>query len=606
MIYDDKPGVPWFEGTRDMGGWLLTMGQGPSNRVLAELADAGPIAVDLEGEGLKPPASDRLHCVGVGTAEHVVVADPRDRVQFEALRAAFLRAPRLDMHNSAFDAPILHRVGVLPLDCVDKITDTLIYARAALPERTASKKLADLAVSILGREKGADLLMRAAKTEGITKSQLFTRYDIDRPLYVEGNALDVISTALLIEPLRRRLLERLTFGHPFTEWGVTGEEAARLVEREQVINRWGLRQSCVGLEVDYNFADEFADRNDAALSEAARLLEGVGVSPGDSASAVALMDTLGVVPGPQRHPRLKNGKPSGAKKYLERINHPVMELFLRHKEQSKIQNDYLTKMRDLSVNGRIHPSVNILGASSSGRMSYSGFPIQQLPEGARGMILLPESESIDWAQIEPVVAANLAGDSAVLGPYERGEEKIYDTVGRMAGVGYKPAKVVLLAGMYGQGIPLLSSNLNVSEDEARTVQANVRAGMPTTFGFFDSIKQMARQHRLVPTVSGRILTVPMQKNDDGDYRVATHMAVNYLIQGSAYDLLAEVIWTCYQLGIHPGVYLAMHDELVVNKAVAEIVQMLMAAPPAALIRRAGRIPVLRTDRASLGTRWASV
>jgi DNA polymerase-1 len=386
-----------------------------------------------------------------------------------------------------------------------------------------------------------------------------------------------------------------------------------MLEREQVINRGRLRRSMKGFLVDFDFADRFADQYDGHLANAAQLLEKEGIKAGDSASLVRWADKNDLIPPPADHARLKNGEPSGNKKLLERIAHPVVKLFLLHKEQNKTQADYLTKMRDFSVNGRVYPTVAIFGAAQTGRASMGSPPFHQFPGGARGMVLAEDGDpwtSIDWSQIEPVVAANLAGDMAVLHAYETGVGDPYLSIATLAGITRPQGKVVLLADMYGQGIKLMASNLHIPHwdlDRAKAIKAAARAAYAVTAQHFDRIKAAAREHQVIPTVSGRILPVQRQLNDDtGRWEVATHMAVNYHVQGSAYDMLAETLYQTEVRGLGDQVHITMHDETVVSTAAADEIEQIMRTPPPALVRLAGRTPVLRTDRADLGERWAYV
>ena len=78
------------------------------------------------------------------------------------------------------------------------------------------------------------------------------------------------------------------------------------------------------------------------------------------------------------------------------------------------------------------------------------------------------------------------------------------------------------------------------------------------------------------------------------------------IQGSAYDVLANSIVEMDRRGIGDHIQLAMHDELVVDTEVAEEVQQIMLTPPEFLITWAERVPVLRTDRADMGSAWTKV
>jgi hypothetical protein len=84
----------------------------------------------------------------------------------------------------------------------------------------------------------------------------------------------------------------------------------------------------------------------------------------------------------------------------------------------------------------------------------------------------------------------------------------------------------------------------------------------------------------------------------------THKTVNYFVQGSQYDLLAETLIRIKEAGLAKAIYIAMHDELVVSKSAAHDVQQIMRTPPERLIWMSGRVPVLRTDIADLGERWA--
>jgi hypothetical protein len=53
------------------------------------------------------------------------------------------------------------------------------------------------------------------------------------------------------------------------------------------------------------------------------------------------------------------------------------------------------------------------------------------------------------------------------------------------------------------------------------------------------------------------------------------------------------------------VYLLMHDEIVCDAEAAHDIRKIMETPPERLVMMAGRTPVLRTDMAHLGERWAA-
>ena len=151
--------------------------------------------------------------------------------------------------------------------------------------------------------------------------------------------------------------------------------------------------------------------------------------------------------------------------------------------------------------------------------------------------------------------------------------------------------------MYGQGAAGLSERINKTETQASMIRKSMMSAMPASAAWMGRVTEVAENYNCVPTAGGRIVAV----DRGGAFR-----AVNYMVQGSAYDVLAHTIATMWRLGISDKLYLAMHDEVVVSTPVAETVQDIMQTPPPWLVRAAGRLPVLRTDREDLGGTWLKV
>ncbi|MFC6017776.1 DNA polymerase [Plantactinospora solaniradicis] len=577
-----------------------TVGREPAIRAAMFLAEHEPyLALDIETEGVDALAM-RLKVVTVGSANHAVVLDPRDPAQADAVRRALEIARVLVVHNSPFDVPVLVRHGLMRLADVSKVKDTLVYCRLAEPDERTSKSLLAAGHRYLHTSKD-DVLGSAFKALGLTKSAGFKTFDIDRPIYVQGAAFDVILTARLLPVVRAAAYDRLTKDHPFTSWGVSGADADELVEREQTINHIFVRRSAVGIRVDLEYLDGYRADVRAQQDADRALLEAEGVRPGHGGSLTGWLDQRGLLP--ENHPRTeKTGAPAATKDALARLEHPVAVAFVRLKQTEKIERDYLQKVVDLSdEHDRIHPTTTILGAAT-GRMSMSGPPLQQFSGPARGILLADRGDSltsIDWSQIEPVVAANIARDQAVLTGYEDGSSDLYTTVAKAAGIVRKKAKVMLLAQMYGEGMTKLSQDLGINIKDAWELRDTVFRAMPRVGRLIKKLRDIGEQHRLVFTLSGRIVPVP-----SGQFGVAVHKAVNYFVQGGAYDVLADTLIRIDQAGLSDAVYLAMHDELVVSTAAAEDVRKIMESPPERLCRMSGRVPVLRTDRADLGDRWS--
>ncbi len=621
------PPVPAFEGTQELPslGATIHLGRRAAIAGAIMLVRMGvPLSCDIETEGKDAPASRYTKCVSFADApegRHAVILDPRDEAQRKVILWVFDNVSEIVFHNAPFDVPnlVTSKYGQLfTEDYAMKVTDTLIYARLAEPDSRVPKSLGACANRYLGMNFDAKGIEAAGKAVGMkNRTEVYRDMDIDRPVYVRGAAADVVATARLLPALRKAALTRLMVGHPFDGWGVTGSEALRLLEREQKLNRMMLRNSGVrGLRVDLDYLDDFNERYAEKIHTWEMTLAEYDIRPGVSADMARWLDAQGLVP--DWYPRNKDGSPKGDKDNLPKINHPLAKVFLEHKNAVHVLNDYLHKVRDLAVDHgergmRIHPVVNFL-AAVSGRMSVGSPPYQQFPAEARGVIVADPGRgrtSIDWSQIEPVVIANIAGQVDMLEGYEAGTMDFYDAVSNAAGIARKPAKTQTLGSLYGQGLALTASKLEVDIEEAKRIKRAVFAPMPKVENLVSTLREIAEQYQLVPTISGRMLPIPSgwyenKRTGEKEWSVQSHKGPNYTTQGSAYDVLAEAMLSCEEQGYGDAVHMAMHDETVVDTEAAEDIQKIMSTPPEALIRHAGRTPVLRTDMTHMGERWQYV
>src|SRR5690606_13120494 len=260
-----------------------------------------------------------------------------------------------------------------------------------------------------------------------------------------------------------------------------GDEAWDLVEREQRMNRVLLRRSVRGLRVDLEYLDRYREENQAEIDANTAVLEKADITPTNPNTLVAVLEEQGAIP--EYHPKTKTGKWSTQAAHLEKLDHPLATAFVGRKKLVKNDDHYLANVVDLASSAdRIHPQVNLLDATT-GRMSMRSPPIQQFPGTARGTILADDGDeptSNDWTQIEPVIAANLAGDVDVIQRYEDPSVKadMYTPVAEKAGLDRKHAKTILLGLLYGLGMEKLARNLECSVEEAYELRRAVFKAMP--------------------------------------------------------------------------------------------------------------------------------
>jgi DNA polymerase-1 len=564
------------------------------------------VAMDIETPGLD--RNFEINCVTVawhgGDGKvHSALLDPlRNYSDATLLNAVRVRARGYIFHSAPFDVPALWHHGFFGPAEIDRVIDTLVLSKMAWPNPydpvTGNHDLSSLSVRLLGMNEFAGGMDKAFKAAGFkNRTAGYEGMDIDSPIYRLGAMADTVAT-LRIEPLIRHACRRQLTDHPFdTLASTTDAEADEVIAQTETVNRVMLYRTAVGIAVDQEYLAKYAERVDIDRKRALAELNAAGLD-GGSGKGPALVKYLHEIGElPDNWPTTGTGRLSSTKDLLDGLDHPLTRAQRFLAETDKVLNIYLDKVnRQSAVTGRCHPQVKVLGASQTGRMSYSSPELQQFSEDARP-ILIDDGQglsSIDWSQIEPVMMGLLAKDAQFLAPYEAGQD-LYEPIMEACSIDRKLAKVVLLATMYGQGTLALSGRIDKTEKQATLIRREMLRAMPESAKWMTKVSAIADQYGKVPTAGGRILPV------DAGFR-----AVNYMIQGTAYDVLAHTITEMKRRGISEHLYLAMHDEVVVSTPVAAEVREIMQTPPPWLTRVAGRVPVLRTDREDMGGTWLKV
>jgi DNA polymerase I len=574
-----------------------TVGDGEGAVRLARTATR--LACDIETAGLYDEMWD-VRAVTVADTQRAYVLDPH--VNRAAIIDALAAAPELVFHNAPFDVPVLCGLGFMSVADVAKVNDTLVSARLAMPSDKGGRGLGQIAVRYLGADydyakKHAEAGWR--EVTGLPKAEMFRRSGLFSEAYCIYAAMDAILTARLVEALPAAVA-RHTADHPFR----TSGDAAAIVHREQTINRLVLARSCRGIELDFDVIDELRAEMRSAAIDADAVLRDWDIDTEASPvkvkeTVVARLDQLEVLPS--GHRRLNNGNPSADKRQLAHVTHPIVDALNVRSMAERFQADYLDKMLRVSRGTLIHPQVAV-AAAVTGRMSYSVPPLQQYPKSIRRMMRFPgPAVSLDWSSIEPVLFANLTGETALLEHFEAGGD-IYEPVAAAAGVTRKTAKVVLLAQLYGQGARALGTGLGLDENETKALVAKVMDPLTEIRAATRAIRNLGDRYGRVQTLSLRVCPIDPDPAS-GNHRYIGYKGVNYVVQGSAYDLLAEALLKVHETGLGDEVYAVVHDEIVVSATAADEVEHIMRTPPPALVERAGRTPILRVGRAELGTHW---
>ena len=575
------------------------------------------IALDTETAGTDGIKRFHTKCVTASwwhsdTDVMSVIVEPHDLEGKALLRALCGTAETLVLHNAPFDIPPLYHYGWIALDDVLKVADTLVLARMGMTSKQNGRALEDLA-PVYGGIADSDISMRQLfGMLGHTQVEGWQAYDASTATYRIGAMSDTAATLRLYPQLRRMVRDYLT-NTPFAEEVIRahgtrdmGAIADYLINREQRTNQIMLRRSALGLAVNMDYLTQYLEKTGQEYEQTRGLLYAHGMESTVTSSGDFLMEVLAAqgIAGDD-WPRTATGKLAADKKTLEAFSHiPLVNAHLKSSNIGKIIA-YLEKIKEHhSITGRVHPEVNVLGASATGRMSYSEPPLQQFPADARPIICSDSGRewvSVDWSSIEPVIIANVARDDAFIESFEAGNDLYMpltsDTVTR------KQAKVLLLGALYGRGNASIAREMGVTLEEAKAKHTQMFAPMPRVASLIDTLRITSAREGCISTADGRLLTIaPDPKTGE----IHGYKGVNYFVQGSAYSALSEAINAVADAGLGDAIQIAIHDELVFDRAYLDQIRPLMSTPPYWLRNLCQRNVIFRTDANDLSTFWQYV
>ena len=246
--------------------------------------------------------------------------------------------------------------------------------------------------------------------------------------------------------------------------------------------------------------------------------------------------------------------------------------------------DLLNKCEGISariVDGRIHPLLNPVGATTTARMSSSGPNLQNMSKTDRRMrgMFLPdpghELWTIDFDQVELRVVAGLAREEKMIETILAGGDLHQLTVDELAAMGVtisrQVGKMANFLIVYGGGPKALAEQAGIPLDIAAEVVYGIRERYPAINALTIYMSGMKDEVR---TISGRRLPVTVNRKT-GDVR--SYANVNYLVQSSARELLVDA-WHRFAVDFgHDGVvWWPVHDELVLQVPTGEQAAQIIA------------------------------
>lgn len=334
------------------------------------------IAVDIETHGTEGDGKWQITCVtaafrlGNGEVNSVLLNPLRNDEDRGLFSRLIDHCTTMVFHNAGFDIPILYAHKLIKFSDIRKVEDTILLARQLNTISRGGRTLEKLAENY-GIAADSDIgILNAFKAQNQTKELGYTTTDIDAVFYRRGAMSDTAATLQLWDDLYRAVIE-VHAKNPRSNAPQMLElpEAHQLIADVQRAGQVTLQMSATGLNWDADYMQKWLDDTQQAVDNAEATLRDAGLDPGNGGQLVNHLADHGLLP--DNWPRTDKGSLKSDKKamaILSKQNNPLAQAHTVVAEHSKNMN-YMTSTRDTAkATGRVHASVQILGAHASGRM----------------------------------------------------------------------------------------------------------------------------------------------------------------------------------------------------------------------------------------------
>ena len=453
------------------------------------------------------------------------------------------------MHNAKFDMHFLTQNG-FKFDR-SKVHDTMIMSH--LYDNDSSNALKSVTARYIDRQ--ADSMQHLLNDAKTKNKWSWDTIPIDFPPYWWYASLDPILTSRLwsyLEPKVSQYRDAYDLELAALQVLFDAERRGVRIDQDHARNTsLGMRSACEALEVKAR-ADFGIKRLGSDLQVIKRMEE-------DGVTFTRFT---------------KSGRPSLDEEALTSIDHPLAGIVLRHRHWTKIAGTYLDNFIDLSDDeGILHPSIHPLGART-GRMSVSRPSLQNLERTAdvRDAFIPRKKENllflIDYDQIEMRLMAHYAGSPNLVelfhdevDPFTSMARTIYrDPDLQKSDPRRQITKNAAYAKIYGAGTFKFSETAEITMDEATEFMNDFDDSYPEVNAFISTLEYATRKRfhdegkPYVETAFKRRLQIHDERK--------VYKLVNYLIQGTAAQVLKKKLVELDAAGLAEYFVLPVHDEFI--------------------------------------------
>ncbi len=486
------------------------------------------LAVDVETD-----ETDRL--VGVG-----VCGNPARVDYFTALTpelSQLLASRPLIGHSVKFDAHILRKAGVA-IEPSNLFRDTLLISHIRY-----------------GGERGHGL-KALAKAElnwtwpaykdivGVGKKKLtLDKQPVD--LVANYCGMDVLATFVLHQKL----------------WALLSPDQRRQIDcLEMPVTRLLYQMEIKGALVDIALLAklelQFGGELETLLFELRRQA-GPSFNPNSPLQVKAALSKLGVEVDSTNRNRL------GALKEV-----PLARTMLQYREIKKLQSTYVQPLSGMSTLPRVHTefhqAATVTGRLSSRHPNLQNIPIRtEMGRQLREVFIAPPFHRIvcaDYSQIEYRLLAHFSGEPRLLQAFKDSQD-LHAMTGSLLGASRAVGKTLNFAAIYGARPKKIAAVAEITEEEAARFLNEYWKQLPGVRRWIQRVRHEAACRRGIRTILGKWIPIEGFDSQDKFKRFAAEReCVNYIIQGSAADIIKLAMIACETHGFIPTIQI--HDELV--------------------------------------------
>lgn len=446
--------------------------------------------------------------------------------------------------NVPFDIRFMGTQGGIKVPYKNQF-DTKIMAHLLDPTKSTSLKALGARFLSPQARKLQYSLDKAMKTQGWTWATVPVEYDV----YWSYACLDTILTA--------RIADRF--------WPQIESSYLDAFEMESQAQRVCSNMEVKGTAVDLAYCSErYQEILDYCATAEKWCLDNYGLRPGQNQEVAIHLIREGI----DLAKTTASGDWAMDKDVLEGIDHPLAQTVLGHRKSMKIGSTYFKNFLSMHHNGRLHPSINTLGART-GRMTIQNPAAQTLPRGpVVRNAFIPDPDHVwlcvDFSNIEMKLLAHFAGDPGMLEAARASDMHL-----EMAKLAYQdpeilksdPRRQVMknanFAKAFVAGVEKFAWTAGISLDDAQQFLDRYDLMFPGVKNFQANVIGVVKRRA---SEGLGYVTSPLGRRHLSD-KGKEYACVNYLIQGTAAEAFKQSLIDLDNSGFGPYMLLPVHDEI---------------------------------------------